>query len=106
MPIEIALDGELRRFDCDTAQAKNDTYDTLYAWLRAREHEAELAKAIDEIAAACGIDAQAQCRELCMDWDNWPVWRPIRWSPSAPTRCSHPFLTKLDATGGARRDGR
>ena len=99
LPIEIVLDGERRRFDCDTAQAKNDTYDTLYAWLRAREHEADLVKAIDEIAAACDIDAQAQCRELCMDWNTLAGLAADPLVTIGSHTVSHPFLSKLDATG-------
>jgi peptidoglycan/xylan/chitin deacetylase (PgdA/CDA1 family) len=66
----VTLDGAERVFDCATAAAKNESYDALYRWLRARKDEADLRQVAREIAAGRDIDMAAECRRLCMGWDE------------------------------------
>jgi len=68
--LTAVLDDEERVFDCASAEAKWRTWDTIYRWLRQRRDEADLRRAVRQIAAAQGIDMHAQCRDACMDWSE------------------------------------
>ena len=94
--IEAEIDGELRRFDCSTPQAKDETYAALYGWLRAMPHEAELEAATAVIAARYAIDVAAQCRDLCMGWEELAGLAADPLVTIGAHTVSHPFLAKCD----------
>ncbi len=95
--VEVAMDGELRRLDCSTPEAKEQAHDTLYRWLRGLRSAAELDAAIGMIAARNGIDAAAQCRDLCMGWDELAKLAADPLVTIGSHTVSHPFLAKCDA---------
>ena len=95
--VEAEIDGELRRFDCSTPQAKDASYDVIYNWLRFRPHEAELDAATAAIAARNNIDTAAQCRELCLGWDELAGLAADPLVTIGSHTVSHPFLAKCDA---------
>lgn len=95
--LEIEMDGKRRRFDCSTPLAKDETQDALYCWLRGMRHEAELEAATAAIAAECGIDAAAQCRALCMGWEELAGLAADPLITIGAHTVSHPFLAKCDA---------
>ncbi len=68
--IAVVLDGVERTFACAGAEAKSETFDTIYWWLRARRDEAELRTVVRALAADCGIDMVAECRRECMSWSE------------------------------------
>ena len=96
------MDGKRRRFDCATPLAKDETYDALYCWLRGMPHEAELDAAIGAIAAEYGIDAAAQCRALCMGWEELAGLAADPLVTIGSHTVSHPFLAKCDAEAARR----
>ncbi|MGE3871158.1 MAG: polysaccharide deacetylase family protein, partial [Pseudorhodoplanes sp.] len=68
--IGLTVDGEDRRFDTETAQQKQEVFDSLYWWLRERKTEEELRVAVRDLCARYGVDMKAFCEELCMNWDE------------------------------------
>jgi peptidoglycan/xylan/chitin deacetylase (PgdA/CDA1 family) len=66
--IEAVIDGDLQPFDCRTAEAKQDVFNVLYAWLRSLKTEDELRRAVRELSARYGVDVESFCRDLCMSW--------------------------------------
>ena len=95
--LDVDMDGGLRHFDCSTPQAKDETHQALYDWLRGMRHEAEMEEAIGAIAAHCGIDTAAQCRALCMSWEELARLAADPLVTIGAHTVSHPFLTKCDA---------
>ena len=95
--IEVEMDGALHRLDCSTPEAKDETHDTLYRWLRTKQHEPELNAAIRDIARRNGIDAAAQCRALCMGWDELAGLAADPLVTIGSHTVHHPFLSKCDA---------
>ena len=66
--IALTMDGEDRRYDCDSVEAKYELYEHIYWWLRSLESEDELRHAVRELASRYGVDDTAFCNELCMTW--------------------------------------
>ena len=95
--LDVDMDGGRRHFDCCTLQAKDETYDALYGWLRGMRHEAELEAAIGALAAHCRIDTSAQCRALCMGWEDLAGLAADPLVTIGAHTVSHPFLAKCDA---------
>jgi peptidoglycan/xylan/chitin deacetylase (PgdA/CDA1 family) len=94
--LEIEMDGVRRRFDCHTPEAKDATYEALYCWLRGKPRQVELDAATGAIATACGIDPAAQCRELCLGWDELAGLAADPLVTIGSHTVSHPFLAKSD----------
>ena len=95
--VEIEMDGERRRFDCATAQAKDETFWAIYWWLRERERDADLRKVINDLASTCGIDTAAQCRALCMGWSDLAKLAAEPLVTIGSHTVTHPFLAKIEA---------
>ncbi len=94
--VEVDMDGVLRRLDCSTPAAKDEAHDTLYRWLRSKTHEAELDAAVGALAARNGIDTAAQCRELCMGWEELSGLAAEPLVTIGAHTVGHPFLAKCD----------
>ena len=94
--IEVEMDGALRRFDCASPQAKDETYAKLYGWLRGMPYEAELQAATAAIAARHAIDTAAMCRDLCMGWEELAGLAADPLVTIGAHTVSHPFLAKCD----------
>ena len=94
--VEAVIDGEQRRLDCSTLITKEATYETIYRSVRSITHQVEIDNAIARFAKLNGIDTAAQCRALCMGWDEL---REMTADPLVTIGChtvSHPFLAKCD----------
>jgi peptidoglycan/xylan/chitin deacetylase (PgdA/CDA1 family) len=68
--IALVMNGEDRRYDCDTTEAKYELYEHIYWWLRSLESEDDLRAAVRDLASRYGVDDAAFCRDLCMTWDE------------------------------------
>jgi peptidoglycan/xylan/chitin deacetylase (PgdA/CDA1 family) len=66
--VALVMDGEDRRYDCDTPEAKYELYEHIYWWLRSLESEDDLRRAVRDLATRYGVDDAAFCNELCMTW--------------------------------------
>jgi peptidoglycan/xylan/chitin deacetylase (PgdA/CDA1 family) len=64
----VEMDGRPRFFDCASVTGKREAFDQIYAWLRGLRNEAELRRAVRDLAARYGVDVNAACRTLCMTW--------------------------------------
>lgn len=67
---ELTMNGELRRFDCATDAAKDEAFQTVYWWLRSLDDERIIRAIVRDLALRAGVDVDAICRELCMNWDE------------------------------------
>ncbi|MBN8997550.1 MAG: polysaccharide deacetylase family protein [Rhizobiales bacterium] len=68
--IALPVEGTLRTYDCSTDDAKDETFTTVYWWLRSLPSEAEMRQVIRELALEHRIDVDSICREFCMDWSE------------------------------------
>jgi peptidoglycan/xylan/chitin deacetylase (PgdA/CDA1 family) len=66
--LALVMDGEDRRYDCHSTEAKYELFDHIYWWLRSLDSEDELREAVRDIGARYGVDSQAICNDLCMTW--------------------------------------
>jgi len=66
--IAIVMDGEDRRYNCDSTEAKYELYEHIYWWLRGLGSEDDLRRAVRDLGARYGVDDAAFCNELCMTW--------------------------------------
>jgi len=66
--IALVMDGQDRRYDCDSTEAKYELYEHIYWWLRSLESEDDLRGAVRDLASRYGVDDAAFCNELCMTW--------------------------------------
>ena len=66
--VALRMEGEDRRYDCDTPEAKYELYEHIYWWLRRLESEDELRAAVRELASRYAVDDAAFCKDLCMTW--------------------------------------
>jgi peptidoglycan/xylan/chitin deacetylase (PgdA/CDA1 family) len=66
--VGLVMNGEDRRFDCRTVEAKRDAYEAIYWWLRSLDTEEELRLVIRDLARRYDVDGAAFCDGLCMTW--------------------------------------
>jgi peptidoglycan/xylan/chitin deacetylase (PgdA/CDA1 family) len=66
--IALVMDGQDRRYDCDSTEAKYELYEHIYWWLRSLPSEDDLRRAVRDLATRYGVDDAAFCNELCMTW--------------------------------------
>jgi peptidoglycan/xylan/chitin deacetylase (PgdA/CDA1 family) len=92
--IEVTLDGVDHVFDCVTPEAKAQTFDTIYEWLRGRETWAELCDAVREIALGYGIDQERLCRGACLGWNELAVLAADPLTTIGAHTVTHPILSK------------
>jgi peptidoglycan/xylan/chitin deacetylase (PgdA/CDA1 family) len=68
--VALVMNGQDRRYDCDSTEAKYELYEHIYWWLRSLETEDELRAAVRDLGARYGVDDAAFCSELCMTWNE------------------------------------
>ena len=68
--LALVMDGEDRRYDCHSTEAKYELYEHMYWWLRSLESEDELRAAVRDLATRYGVDSAAFCKVLCMTWEE------------------------------------
>jgi peptidoglycan/xylan/chitin deacetylase (PgdA/CDA1 family) len=93
--IEARLDGVEHRFDCSTTEAKQRTFETIYARLRASTTEQELRHIVRDIAGRCGVDIEKLRRDACMDWDEISRLATDPLVTIGAHTVTHPILAKL-----------
>jgi peptidoglycan/xylan/chitin deacetylase (PgdA/CDA1 family) len=62
------MNGEDRRYDCESVEAKYELYEHIYWWLRSLDSEDDLREAVRDLGSRYGIDQAAFCKDLCMTW--------------------------------------
>ena len=67
--VALVMDGQDRRYDCESVEAKYELYEHIYWWLRSLGSEDDLRQAVRDLAARYGIEANF-CDELCMTWEE------------------------------------
>jgi len=78
--IVIEIDGQERFFYSESTAKKYETYAQIYWWLRSLNDEKRLRKIVRDLSKRYGVDLDAPCRELCM---NWPEIAQMAASPFA-----------------------
>jgi len=68
--LALVMDGEDRRYDCHSAEAKYELFEHIYWWLRGLPSEDELRSAVRDIGTRYGVDSTAFCKDLYMTWDE------------------------------------
>ena len=68
--IALTMDGEDRRYECGSTEAKYELYEHIYWWLRSLENEEDLRRVVRDLASRYAVDDAAFCNELCMRWDE------------------------------------
>jgi peptidoglycan/xylan/chitin deacetylase (PgdA/CDA1 family) len=68
--IALVMDGEDRRYDCESTEAKYELYEHIYWWLRSLDDEDDLRRAVRDLGTRYGVDSAAMCDQLCMTWDE------------------------------------
>jgi peptidoglycan/xylan/chitin deacetylase (PgdA/CDA1 family) len=68
--LALVMDGEDRRYDCHSTEAKYELFEHIYWWLRSLDTEEELRETVRDLGARYGVDSGAICRDLCMTWDE------------------------------------
>ena len=66
--IALVMNGEDRRYDCESTEAKFELYEHIYWWLRSLDSEDELRRAVRDLGTRYGVDSAAFCNDLCMTW--------------------------------------
>ena len=66
--VALVMNGEDRRYDCGSVEAKYELYEHIYWWLRSLSGEDDLRAAVRDLASRYGVDPAAFCRDLCMTW--------------------------------------
>jgi peptidoglycan/xylan/chitin deacetylase (PgdA/CDA1 family) len=66
--ISLVMDGEDRRYDCDSTEAKYELYEHIYWWLRSLDTEEELRRVVRDLGVRYGVDDAALRDDLCMTW--------------------------------------
>jgi len=93
--VTLTMSGALRTFETGSLAQKQAAYHEIYWWLRAIPENRARA-VVSELATSLGLDPNASCRELVMNWDEL---RQLADHPlvtiGAHTR-SHYALSKLD----------
>jgi len=95
--IALPMDGELRTFECRTAEAKYEAFAAIYWWLRRLPSDAEIRSQVRALAQDCGIDTKRFCERLCMDWSELGELAADPLMTVGAHTVSHPILAKTDA---------
>jgi len=66
--VALVMDGEDRRYDCESTEAKYELFEHIYWWLRSLPEEDDLRRAVRDLGVRYHVDDKALCDELCMTW--------------------------------------
>lgn len=94
--VSLTMDGVERSFVTDTVSAKEYAYREIYWWLRSIS-EIEARAAVGQLASRLGLDRDALCREMMMDWDDVRTLAADPLVTIGAHTCRHMSLAKLDA---------
>lgn len=94
--VTVRMDGCERHFDTPTIAAKEFAYSEIYWWLR-RLPEEEARGVVAQLAAARGLDGNALCRELIMNWDDIHELASDPLVTIGAHTCRHLALARIDA---------
>jgi peptidoglycan/xylan/chitin deacetylase (PgdA/CDA1 family) len=95
--IEVTLDGVDHVFDCLTPEAKAQTFDTIYGWLRSRQTWDEIRDTVHAIAFGYGIDQEKLCRGACLGWNELAMLAADPLTTIGAHTVTHPILAKQTA---------
>jgi peptidoglycan/xylan/chitin deacetylase (PgdA/CDA1 family) len=93
--IEVTIDGIDHVIDCDTDEAKQAAFLTVYRHLRSSTNEDEVRHIMRELSFANGIDLGALCREACMNWDELAFLAGDPLVTIGAHTVTHPILARL-----------
>ena len=68
--IVVRIGGEDRRLACGSVAAKYSAYFTVRDWLASCPSEAAMIEAVRDLTTRYGVDMEAICAALCMDWQE------------------------------------
>lgn len=68
--LEFELGGVATRIDATSAEAKQDAFNHLHAWLQGLPNDTHVQHAVSSLCAHHGVDDSGVTRELCMSWDE------------------------------------
>ncbi|MBV8836781.1 MAG: polysaccharide deacetylase family protein, partial [Alphaproteobacteria bacterium] len=68
--VALVMDGEDRRYDCNSTEAKYELFEHIYWWLRSLPEEDDLRRAVRDLATRYHVDDKAMCDDLCMTWSE------------------------------------
>src|SRR5204863_9388581 len=66
--IGLVIDEKDQRFDCQTAEEKQELFDSIYWWLRGLPTEDDMRQVVRELGARYRVDLPSLCEQLCMTW--------------------------------------
>lgn len=93
--VELAFQGQDRRFACQTLQEKTAVFAALYWWLRSLESEDELRSVVRDLCARHQVDIVALADELCMTWDEIAALATDPLVTIGAHTVNHPMLAKV-----------
>ena len=96
--VGLVIDGEDRRFDCRTIEQKRDLFDSVYGWLRSRNSEEELRRAVRDMCARYQVDIANFCDDLCMSWKELAELAADPLVTIGAHTVNHVILTKVSAS--------
>lgn len=94
--LALVMDGEDRRYDCESTGAKYELYEHIYWWLRSLAHEEDLRRAVHDLGTRYGIDSAKICADLCMTWEEIGAIAAERLATIGAHTVNHVMLRKAD----------
>lgn len=92
--LAVELDGETEYLQCRTTEEKAVLFSQLYKRMRAMDEDARVAL-IRDIAVRAGLDLNAHCRSLVMDWSELQTFADERLCTIGAHTVNHYELAKL-----------
>jgi peptidoglycan/xylan/chitin deacetylase (PgdA/CDA1 family) len=99
----VEMDGETRFFNCAGTEGKRAAFDAVYWWMRSLSTEEQLRGAARDICSRYGVDLDAPCAELCMDWSEIAKLAEEPLCTIGAHTVNHVFLSKV-SEGNARTE--
>ena len=93
--IECVIDGAEYRLVCDTVEAKRETFDRIYWWLRGLLSDDDIRLFMRELCRRYDVDLASFCSELCVSWDELTELASDPLVTVGSHTISHPILSKL-----------